>query len=154
MSVNEPHPIPSSDVTFTCDFTNMDANPGVDSVQWFKDEETLTWSDSSFHIKDVNADDNGNYSCRVGNAIAYSNVSNQIELSVNYSAFCRSILLLHLDSLKETEMNNCAFKYSGCIFQHRLTWLIHVNAIFSGLFICVGSLSPFVQKSFFSSFQQ
>ena len=74
----------------------MEANPAVNSVEWKIDDTILKNSSFEYTIKDVNASHNGNYSCRVGNAIGFSNFSNIIVLSVNYSAFCKSIVLLPL----------------------------------------------------------
>ena len=94
MYVNEPHPIPGSDVTFTCNYTGMEANPAVQSVEWKMNDTDVNHLPFVFTVKDVNAEDNGNYSCRVGNTIGFSDVSNEIVLSVNYSAFCKSMTLL------------------------------------------------------------
>ena len=92
--VNESDPIPHSDVTFTCNYTGMEANPAVNSVEWKINDTDVDHPSFVYTIKDVNAAHNGTYSCRVGNTIGFSNFSNIIVLSVNYSAFCKSIALL------------------------------------------------------------
>ena len=92
--VNESAPIPHSDVTFTCNHKGMEANPAIDSVEWKIDDTILKHSSFEYTIKDVTASHNGTYSCRVGNTIDFSDVSNQIVLSVNCSAFCKFIALL------------------------------------------------------------
>ena len=94
--MNEPHPIPGSDVTFTCNHTGMEANPAVQFVEWKINDTDVDLLPFVFTVKDVSAADNGTYSCRVGNTIGFSNFSNIIVLSVNFSAFCKSIVLLPL----------------------------------------------------------
>ena len=92
--MNETHPIPYSSVTFTCDHTGMEANPAVNSVEWKINDTYVDHPSFVYTIRHVSADHNGNYSCSVGNAIGFSDFSDQIEMSVNYSAFCESITLL------------------------------------------------------------
>ena len=109
--MNESHPIPGSDVIFTCLYEKNKANPEVDVVRWYKDDTILRFHGLPsyiYPIKDVNADDNGTYSCRVGNAIGLSDVSNQVLLVV--SAFCKSItflsfLLASLTSIKKEDIS-------------------------------------------------
>ena len=92
--VNESAPIPHSDVTFTCNHTGMEANPAVNSVEWKINDADVDHPSFVYTIQDVEACHNGTYRCRVGNTVGFSDVSNQIDLSVNYSAFCESITLL------------------------------------------------------------
>ena len=92
LSVNESGPIPHSDVTFTCNYTGMEANPAVHSVEWKNNDTDVTHPSFVYTIKDVSAAHNGNYSCRVGNTIGFSDVSNKIVLVV--SEFCKSITFL------------------------------------------------------------
>ena len=106
MSVNESHPMLGSDVVFACSHEKNKANPEVDGISWYKDNTSLTFHGLPsyvYPINDVNADDNGTYSCRVGNAIGLSDVSNQIELVVN--EFCKSITFLPFLLVKETKFS-------------------------------------------------
>ena len=61
----------------------------MDHVQWIKDGENLNVTSFEYTLPEAIPEDSGNYSCRVGNALGFSDYSEQIDLSVNQSLYCK-----------------------------------------------------------------
>ena len=91
IEVSESDPIPGEKVTFTCSEGNMTANPDVDQVKWTKDGEKVKKASFQYDIDEVLPEHNGTYECQLGNKHGFSNFSDSVVLSVNFSAFCKYI---------------------------------------------------------------
>ena len=92
LGVSDSGPIPGDNVTFNCHDGNATANPDIDQVKWTKDGEKVNGSDSfKYVIEEVLPDHNGTYECQLGNKHGFSNFSDSVVLSVNFSAFCKYI---------------------------------------------------------------
>ena len=92
LAVTDSDPILGETVTFICHEGNTTANPEVDQVKWIKDGETLDDNDLFEYVIDkVTYEHNGTYKCQLGNDHGFSNVSNSIVLSVNYSPLCKCV---------------------------------------------------------------
>ena len=91
IETNATDPIPCTDVVLTCHHESVSANPVVNKVNWTKDGVSLERNEKNFQyiVRNVDKKDNGSYRCSVGNDIGYSRVSENITLTVNFSAFCK-----------------------------------------------------------------
>ena len=91
LGVSDSGPIPGDNVTFTCNKGNTTANPDVDQVRWTRDGEEVKEASVQYVIDEVLPDHNGTYECQRGNKHGFSNFSDSVVLSVNFSAFCKYI---------------------------------------------------------------